>query len=130
MEKRPKELFFPPSHFDSSMLRMFGIILVTHFQILFLYLDGDAYLDELISSLMIQTRDIRGTVWNCGRCNKQNKTKSHMVDHIESAHLQNTARPCPYCGKPQKNRNCLRVHVSTYHRDKSASTVQIHDSPL
>ena len=101
-----------------------------HIIILFLNSESDAYLDDLISSLMTQSRDHRGTIWNCGRCEKQIKTKSHMVDHIESAHLQNTSRSCPQCGKPQKNRNCLRVHISTYHREKSAGLAQVHDSLL
>jgi len=54
--------------------------------------ESDAFLDELISSMMTQSRDHRGTIWMCGRCDKQIKTKSHMVDHIEAAHLQNTSR--------------------------------------
>eukprot|EP00091_Calanus_sinicus_P009101 TRINITY_DN21493_c0_g1_i1.p1 TRINITY_DN21493_c0_g1~~TRINITY_DN21493_c0_g1_i1.p1 ORF type:complete len:131 (-),score=28.83 TRINITY_DN21493_c0_g1_i1:211-603(-) len=72
-------------------------------------------LDDLIAESMSQILDETGSrVWNCGLCNRNNKSKQVIRRHME-IHLQ-VQHHCPHCQKQVQTREALRRHISRYHK--------------
>jgi len=53
--------------------------------------------------------------WQCRLCQKID-TKSHIEEHLESAHLEGVEYPCQFCGIKKHSRTSLRKHVASAHR--------------
>jgi hypothetical protein len=81
---------------------------------------GDTELKAMIESYMQRSTDISGKLiaWFCQACDKTTTTKTHMVDHVESKHIEGLSLSCPYCASMFGSRGKLRIHVSNKHREE------------
>jgi len=71
--------------------------------------DGNKALELLISENM--TKVTGG--WQCRICSKID-TKSHIVEHLESTHLEGVEYACQFCGVKKHSRTALRKHVAIH----------------
>merc|ERR1711971_329269 len=72
---------------------------------------GNRDLNVLVNENMTR---VRGG-WQCRLCQKID-TKSHIEEHLESAHLEGVEYPCQFCGIKKHSRTSLRKHVASAHR--------------
>ena len=68
-------------------------------------------LEDLISENMMKV----GGGWQCRLCSKID-TKSHVVEHLESTHLEGVEYACQYCDVKKHSRQSLRKHVQYSHK--------------
>ena len=75
-----------------------------------------ADLDALIvQSMKMVVDDFGRSVWKCDVCNRTNKNKINIKNHVET-HFQGFEHHCHLCGKQSKSRDAMRKHMSTYHK--------------
>jgi len=56
--------------------------------------------------------------WQCVMCGKTRKSRSHMIEHVESAHYPYVFdNSCPYCEKKPSTKSALRMHIYSRHKD-------------
>merc|ERR1712126_437547 len=70
-------------------------------------------LDSRIDQEILRTSD---GIWQCGRCPKNSKNKSHIKEHFEN-HIEGLSFPCKFCEKVFRSRNSLRKHDLLNHRN-------------
>ena len=49
--------------------------------------------------------------------------KHHVVEHVESRHVEHTGYACHHCSYHTKSRNALRNHKYRHHRGEQQSVV-------
>ncbi len=65
--------------------------------------------------MLKMSRGGRG-VWICSDCQYETKKKFHMMEHIESKHIQDgLGYQCEVCSNVYKTRSNLRVHIKGQH---------------
>ena len=52
----------------------------------------------------------------CKGCGKINNNRRHMINHIETNHIEGVSHPCRLCEKMLKSRESLRIHVFRIHK--------------
>ena len=60
-----------------------------------------------------------GSVWLCLVCNLEKRFKVHMIDHVESKHVEQADRlvyTCYLCNNAFSSRNSFRTHRSRFHK--------------
>jgi len=70
-------------------------------------------LDQTIYSMMEKTDNM----WHCTRCDKTDKQKGNMKNHIEGKHLEGVTHPCQQCDRKFRTRISLAMHKSANHTD-------------
>jgi len=76
--------------------------------------DANKELDDLITRSIIRYEDpVRGPVWQCGVCKKENKDKAQIKRHVET-HISGFRHSCYICMKEFKSRESLRIHSYTH----------------
>jgi len=48
--------------------------------------------------------------WACRECPYNSRNKTHVVEHVESKHVEHMGYECPFCNKIYKNRSSYRQH--------------------
>merc|ERR1712013_604341 len=59
-----------------------------------------------------------GFYWQCKCCHKNNKRKSHLLEHVESTHIPGLQFQCPYCDGVRRTRSSVRSHVNEKHKEE------------
>ena len=59
-----------------------------------------------------------GFYWQCKCCHKNNKHKSHLLEHVESTHIPGLQFQCPYCDGVRRTRSSVRSHVNEKHKEE------------
>lgn len=84
-----------------------------YLNIIFFFLS--ALEDLVLSSMSSSHCAVRGAMWTCNHCGKEDKDKNNMRRHVES-HF-NFKHTCNYCGKVFKSRPSMQSHISRKHKD-------------
>jgi len=71
--------------------------------------------DLVLSSMSSSHCAVRGAMWTCNHCGKEDKDKNNMRRHVES-HF-NFKHTCNYCGKVFKSRPSMQSRISRKHKD-------------
>ena len=80
---------------------------------------GEADLKAILENFMRKIPNSEGAlVWQCKSCNLIKKTKYHLEEHIEAAHVRGLQFKCPYCVEYKKTRKAVRAHVHLSHHDE------------
>jgi hypothetical protein len=88
-----------------------------HF-IRYIFIDLKAIRDKLIMEYSI----LEYGVWKCTFCEYSSKSKTHMMEHVESKHVDDgLAYACKFCPRTLKARNMLRKHVHSSHKQVRAT---------
>ena len=74
-----------------------------------------AALTELISSYLCR---VSGGQWQCRECGRLD-SKGHMVEHVETSHLQGVEYFCSYCNVKKYSRATLRRHINYAHKNST-----------
>ena len=69
-------------------------------------------LDETINAIMLKVDG----AWNYTKCDKTQKDKGKMRDHIEGMHIEGVSNPCSQCVKQFRSIYSLRNHMSSIHK--------------
>jgi len=78
--------------------------------------DANKELDELINQMIVRCEEsMRGPVWKCSVCKKENKDKAQIKRHVEK-HISGFTHSCYTCSKEFKSRESLRIHSYTHRR--------------
>ena len=78
--------------------------------------------DEIINCHIKQTNG----VWACTICDRSSKNKSHIVEHVESKHIDDgQSFVCRFCGKSMRTRQTYRLHVPSQHSNIPANQRRI-----
>jgi len=76
--------------------------------------DANKELDDLITQSIFQYEDpLRGPIWQCSVCKKENKNKAHIKRHVET-HISGFTHNCHVCMREFKSRESLRIHSYTH----------------
>lgn len=73
--------------------------------------DGNKALEDVLEQNMAR---VAGG-WQCRLCTKID-TKSHIIEHLESTHLEGVEYSCQYCAVKKHSRASLRKHVKANHK--------------
>ena len=73
-----------------------------------------AALTDLISSYIVK---VDGG-WQCTECARTD-TKGHLVEHVETSHLDGVEYFCQFCGIKKSSRATLRRHVNYSHKNEN-----------
>lgn len=76
-----------------------------------------AALSELIASYL---EKIEGGKWQCRECGRVD-SKGHIVEHVETSHLEGVEYFCSYCNVKKLSRATLRRHMNYAHKNATAS---------
>jgi len=74
--------------------------------------DENKALTDLISSYIVK---VEGG-WQCTECGRVD-TKGHLVEHVETSHLEGVEYFCQFCGIKKSSRATLRRHVNYSHKN-------------
>jgi len=74
--------------------------------------DGNKALTDLISSYIVK---VDGG-WQCTECARVD-SKGHLVEHVETSHLEGVEYFCQFCGIKKSSRATLRRHVNYSHKN-------------
>jgi len=74
--------------------------------------DENKALSDLISSYIVK---VEGG-WQCTECGRVD-TKGHLVEHVETSHLEGVEYFCQFCGIKKSSRATLRRHVNYSHKN-------------
>ena len=69
-------------------------------------------LAALISSYLSR---VSGGQWQCTECGRTD-SKGHMVEHVETSHLQGVEYFCSFCNVKKYSRATLRRHINYAHK--------------
>jgi len=76
--------------------------------------DANKELDDMISQTIIRYEDpVRGPMWQCSVCKKENKNKAQIKRHVET-HISGFTHNCQVCMKEFKSRESLRIHLYSH----------------
>jgi len=74
--------------------------------------DGNKALRDLINSYIVKVE----SGWQCTECARID-SKGHLVEHVETSHLDGVEYFCQYCGIKKSSRATLRRHVNYSHKN-------------
>ena len=80
--------------------------LVSRHSILLLLSDLFLTVEEEITAKMTKLEN----TWACRECPYNSRNKTHVVEHVESKHVEHMGYECPFCNKIYKNRSSYRQH--------------------
>ena len=69
-------------------------------------------LDKTISSMILGEPG----KYTCKGCGKNKNNRRHIIDHIETNHIDGVSHPCKLCKKNLRSRHSLRIHVFRIHK--------------
>jgi len=80
---------------------------------------GNEELKEILERFTKKVTNKAGeALWQCTSCHKLIKRKCHLIEHIESNHVEGLQFRCPYCTAFYRTRSSIRSHVCDKHRDE------------
>ena len=71
---------------------------------------------RLLNQLILKSDLASNVLLFCGLCQKSLKSRSHMLNHIESSHVSGVFHKCSDCGTKYKTRSNLSTHKHKIHK--------------
>ena len=82
---------------------------------------------RLLNQLILKSDIASSVLFFCGICQKSLKSKPHMLNHIESSHVNGVYHKCADCGVKYKTRGSLSSHKLKIHKQPKKDDLRPED---